>query len=155
MEDRIEKNSAKCLKRSGQVPSPEQTSIDKTNDCVMKSERGALVRGSNPPQGHSVHTMVGDMWRTPARRLIKNMWSLVCRKQTTKIRDPSPIAKHRQFSGLGEERRTRLTTSRPLDNGSTLHLRDRHLQSLALPDRKRVRREFNICEDRRSTSIVT
>ena len=25
----------------------------------MKSERGALVRGSNPPSGHSVHNMAG------------------------------------------------------------------------------------------------
>ena len=33
--------------RSGGIPSPRQRSIHKTNDCV-KSERGALVRGSNP-----------------------------------------------------------------------------------------------------------
>ena len=30
-------------------PSYRQTSIDKTNDCVMKSERGTLVGGSDPP----------------------------------------------------------------------------------------------------------
>ena len=40
--------------RSGVVPSPGQASIDKTNDRAMKSERGALVRGSDPPSGHSV-----------------------------------------------------------------------------------------------------
>ena len=39
--------------RSGEIPSPGQTSIDKTNDCTMKSERGALVRASYPPSGHS------------------------------------------------------------------------------------------------------
>ena len=58
------------LIRSGEIPSPRQTSIDKTNDCAMKSERGAFVRGSNPPSGHSVHKTAGDTWRAPARRLI-------------------------------------------------------------------------------------
>ena len=55
--------SKKCRKN--------ELSIDKTNDCVMNSERGALVRGSIPPSGHSVHNTAGDMWRTPARRLIQ------------------------------------------------------------------------------------
>ena len=54
--------------RSGEIPSPRQTSIDKTNDCVMNSERNALVRGSDPPKGHRVHTMSGDTWRALARR---------------------------------------------------------------------------------------
>ena len=54
--------------RSGEIPSPGQTSIDKTNDCAMKSERGAPVRGSDPPSGHSVHKTTGDRWRAPARR---------------------------------------------------------------------------------------
>ena len=70
-QDRLEKNSAKRLIRNGEIPSPWQTSIDKTNNCVMESERGALVRGSSaPPSGHSVHDTAGDMWRAPARRLI-------------------------------------------------------------------------------------
>ena len=56
---------------SGEIPSPGQASIDKTNDCAMKSERGALVRGSDPPSGHSVHKTAGDTWRAPARRLIR------------------------------------------------------------------------------------
>ena len=30
-------------------PSPRQTSIGENSDWVMKSERGALVRGSDPP----------------------------------------------------------------------------------------------------------
>ena len=70
-QDRPEKNSAKCLIRSGEIPSPRETSIDKTNDCVMNSERGALVRGSDPPSGHSVHNTAGYTWRAPARRLIQ------------------------------------------------------------------------------------
>ena len=49
---RPEKNSAKCSIRSNETPSPRQTSIDKANDCVMKSERGTLTRGSDPPSGH-------------------------------------------------------------------------------------------------------
>ena len=58
------------LIRSGEIPSPRQTSIDKTDDCAMKSERGSLVRGSDPSSGHSVHKTTSDMWRAPARRLI-------------------------------------------------------------------------------------
>ena len=46
--------------RSGEIASPGQTSIDETNDCAMKSERGAPVRGSDPPSGHSVHKTTGD-----------------------------------------------------------------------------------------------
>ena len=57
--------------RSGEIPSPGQTSIDKTNDCAMKSERGAPVRGSYPPFGHTVHKTTGDRRRAPARRLIQ------------------------------------------------------------------------------------
>ena len=30
-------------------PSPRQTSISKNSDCAIKSERGALGRGSDPP----------------------------------------------------------------------------------------------------------
>ena len=56
--------------RSGEIPSPGQTSSDKNNDCAMKSERGAPVRGSDPPSGHSVHKTTDDRWRAPARRLI-------------------------------------------------------------------------------------
>ena len=70
-QDRPENNSSQMFVRSGGIPSPGQTSIDKTNDCAMKSDRGALVRGSDPPSGHSVHKTTGDTWRAPARRLIQ------------------------------------------------------------------------------------
>ena len=69
-QDRPEKNSAKCLIRTGEIASPRQTSIDKTNDSVINFERGALVRVSDPPSGRSVHNTAGDTWRAPARRLI-------------------------------------------------------------------------------------
>ena len=42
--------------------------IGKNSDCVMKSEQGALVRGSDPPWDHRVHTKAGDMWQALARR---------------------------------------------------------------------------------------
>ena len=42
-----------------------------TNDSVLKSERSSLARGSDLPKCHSAHTSVGDIWRGPARRLIK------------------------------------------------------------------------------------
>ena len=96
-QDRPEKNSAKCFIRSGEIPSPRQTSIDKTNDCVMNSERGAPVRGPTYALV-SVHTTAGDTWR---RRLHKNIWPLVYRKQTTKILDSSPMAKNRTFFRFG------------------------------------------------------
>ena len=54
-QDRPEKNSGKCLIRSGDITSARQASVDKTNDSVMNYERGALVRGSDPPSGHSHH----------------------------------------------------------------------------------------------------
>ena len=69
-QDEPEKNS-QMFARSGEIPSPGHTSMDKTNDCGVKSERGALVRRSDPPSGHSVHKTTGDRWRAPARRLIQ------------------------------------------------------------------------------------
>ena len=59
-QDRLEKNSPKCLNRCGEIPSPRQTSTDKIHDCVMNSERSALVRGSDLRSGHSVHNTPGD-----------------------------------------------------------------------------------------------
>ena len=56
--------------------------MDKTIH-FMNSERGALVRGSNPPWGHRVHTMAGDMYVAGAGQACdkKNNWPLVCTKQ--------------------------------------------------------------------------
>ena len=64
--------SAKCLTPSGEIPSPGQTSINTTNDCAIHTERGALVKGYDPPSGYSVHHTAGDRWRAPARHLIQN-----------------------------------------------------------------------------------
>ena len=131
-QDRLDENSAKCLFRSGEIPSSPQTSIDKATDCVMKSERAALVRDSNPPSGHSAHTTAGDMWRAPARHLIKKKKSpLVFRKQATEILDPYPMAKNRLFGRFG--RRAQDTAK-----GPTWFPRRRHLHSLPLPNTNRV-----------------
>ena len=95
-QDQPKKNSPKGLIRNGEIPSPRQTSIDKTNDCAMKSERGAFARGFDPPSGHSVHLTAGDTWRALARRLIY-FWALLCGKQATKNLDLSLMAKYRPF----------------------------------------------------------
>ena len=58
-------------RRSGEIVSPRQTAIDKTNDGVVNSERRARVRGSDPLSGHSVHNTATNTWRAPARRLIQ------------------------------------------------------------------------------------
>ena len=86
----------------------------------MKSERGAFVRGSDPPSGHSVHNTASDTvagagqasdTKTVGRWCVENrrrkIWILL-RWQKISI-----------FSGLREERRTPRATSRPLDHGST------------------------------------
>ena len=52
-----------CYCRTIVHEDPRQTSIDKINDPVMKSERNALIRVSDPLECHSAHTSVGDMWR--------------------------------------------------------------------------------------------
>ena len=87
--------------QSGEIPSPGQTSMDKTIDCAVKSERGGLVRGSDPPSGHSVHKTTGDTWRAPAMRLIQTHLGADVEKQAPKFLDPSPMAKSRPFFRFG------------------------------------------------------
>ena len=79
---------SRTLTRSGEIPSPRQTSIDKTNDCAIKSERGALVRGSHPPSGHSVHRTTTDTWRRRPGVWYKHIRALLCRKQATNLLIP-------------------------------------------------------------------
>ena len=91
------------LTRSGEIPSLRQTSIDNINDCAMKSERGALVRGSDQPSDHSVHTTVGDTRRAPARRLIQTpLGAAVLKTGDQNSRSLSDGKKQIFFSGLGE-----------------------------------------------------
>ena len=74
--------------RSGEIPSPGQTSSNKSIDCALKSERGAHVRGADPPSGHSVHNTVGDTWRVLARRLIQTFGRCSVEHRRQKISIP-------------------------------------------------------------------
>ena len=47
------------------------TSFDEINDSIVKSERGVLVRGPDPRSVYSARFVVGDVWRTPIRLLLK------------------------------------------------------------------------------------
>ena len=87
--------------RSGEIPSPGQTSIDKTNDCAMKSEQVALVRSADLPWSQCSRN---DRWYVAGAGQAsdtKQIWALLCRKQATKILDPSPMAKNRPFFRSG------------------------------------------------------
>ena len=70
----------------------------------MKSERGAPVRGSDPPSGHSVHKTTGDRWRVPARSLIRtHLGAGVHETGDKNSRSLSDGEEYALFSGLGEE----------------------------------------------------
>ena len=92
---------SQMLIRSGEIPSPRQTSIDKTNDCAMKSERGVLIGGSDPPlfTVFAKRPVISGVRRPGV--WYKHIWALLCRKQATKILDPSAMAKNRHFSRFG------------------------------------------------------
>ena len=56
----------------GAISCSPHTSFDKINDSgVVNSERGELVRGSDPPLVYSAHSTAGDVWRAPTRLLLK------------------------------------------------------------------------------------
>ena len=119
-QDRPEKNSTTCLIRSGEIPSPRQTSIDTTTDWFMKSERGARVGGSDPPYGHSVHNTTGDMWRAPARRLIQKHLAAGVHKTDDKtsrsLADGNPPPFLFRFGRRGRTPRA-ASLSPPIDRG--------------------------------------
>ena len=98
--------------------SESSTDTDRQNQrYVMKSERCALVTGSDPPSGHSVHDTAGDTWRASADVWYKHIRALICRKQTTKIIDPSPMAKKYTFFEVWEKSVGR--RGQPLAPGTT------------------------------------
>lgn len=70
------KSSAKRWIRTGEILSLEQKSINEVNDCVMKSERGALVfvgAKAHPRfTVRSVHTTAIAIRPAPIRRLRTN-----------------------------------------------------------------------------------
>ena len=57
--------------RRGVISRARHSSFDEMNDSVVKSERGELVRGSDPLLVYSAHSSVGDVWRAPTRLLLK------------------------------------------------------------------------------------
>ena len=75
------------LIRSGEIPSPRQTSIDNTNDCAMRSERWSQQCSHN---GRWYVTGAGQGFDT---NILRRIWALLCRKQATKILDTSPMTK--------------------------------------------------------------
>ena len=64
----------------------------------MKSERSALVRGPDPPQGHRLHTTAGDIRRVLARRMIKNKLAAGMPKTDDKISRSVSNGKKKLFS---------------------------------------------------------
>ena len=93
--------------RSGEIPSPRQTSIDKptTAPWNLNGVR-SLGAPTHPPVTVFTKQPVIGGGRRPGI-WYKRIWALLCRKQATTILDPSPMEKISLFSGLGEERRTR------------------------------------------------
>ena len=78
---------------SGEILGPRQNSIDKANDCAIKSEGGALLRAPTHPllTVFTKRPVICDGRRPGVWS--KHIWVLLCRKQATKFLDPSPTAK--------------------------------------------------------------
>ena len=118
---RLEKNSGGCLVRSGEIPSPRQTSIDKTNDCIMNYEQSALVRGSDPPYVGPPCSQNGRWHVAGAGQAYDKKTTGRCCSQNRRQKnlDPSRMAKNSFPSDLGGYRRTSTASSPPLlDRGS-------------------------------------
>ena len=70
---------SQMLIRSGEILSPRQTSIDKNNDCAIKPERGAVVRGCDQCSRNDGWHVTGAGQASDA-----NIFGeLLCRKQAT------------------------------------------------------------------------
>ena len=57
--------------RRGVISCAPHSSFDEINQSVVKSERGALVWGYDPPLVRSAHSTAGDVWRVLIRLLLK------------------------------------------------------------------------------------
>ena len=69
---RPEKFSSRYWIRRGVTSCSPHTSFDEISDSVVNSERGELVRGSDPPLVYSAHSTASDLWRAPFRLLLKS-----------------------------------------------------------------------------------
>ena len=67
----LEKSPSRSWIRRSVISCPPHTSFDEINDSVVNSERGELVRGSDPPLAHSAHSTARGLWRAPIRLLSK------------------------------------------------------------------------------------
>ena len=149
-EDRLAKHSAKCLVWSGEIPSPRQTSIDKTNDGVMHSERVAR-QGLLPNLGSPC--LNSGPWHVAGAGQAKDkayIFPLVCTKQTTKVLDLSRMANIIIFSGLAEEHRKLSERTRPQDLGFTCYFEAAIYIRWACPTPKRVARGLGLYRNQRS-----
>ena len=68
---RPEKYSSRSWIGRGAISCLPSTSFDEINDSVVSSERGELVRGSDPPLVYSAHSTAGDLLRAPIRLVLK------------------------------------------------------------------------------------
>ena len=67
----LEECSSRSRIRRGVISCSPHTSFDDINDSAVNSERGELVRGSDPPLVYSAHSAAGDLWRAPIRLSLK------------------------------------------------------------------------------------
>ena len=103
---------SRCWIRRGEKRNHPHTSLDEINDSVVRSERGELVRGSDPPLVYSAHTTAGDEWRAPNRPLQKmHLAAGVCGKQRQNSQSSPNRAKNRIL---------RVFEGRPQDNAGNL-----------------------------------
>ena len=101
-QDRLEKNSAKCLFE------PARFRVLDRHWSTKPTIAPWNLTGARP-LGAPTHPLITVFTKRPVigggRRpdvWYKHIWALLCRKQATKILDPSPMAKHRPFCRFGE-----------------------------------------------------
>ena len=105
------KFSSRSWIRRGAIWCSPRTSYDEINDSVINSERGELVRGSDPPLVHSTHSTAGDLWRAPIRLLLKTHLVAGVKKTETKTLHRLPTGEKQNLRGCG---------GRPQNNTSNL-----------------------------------
>ena len=72
-------------------------SFDEINDIVVNSERGELVRGSDPPLVYSAHSTAGDLRRAPIRLPLQTHLAAGVYKSETKTLYGLPTGEHTEF----------------------------------------------------------
>ena len=68
---RPKKFSSKSWIRRGEISCSPHTSCEEINVSIVNSERGEVVRGSDPALVYNAHSTAGDLWRAPIRPLLK------------------------------------------------------------------------------------